>query len=87
MYLIEECCKCPFYDNGDDGYGAECQYPVNPSKLDGASLWGMCSGQIAKDCPLKIQDMYYYQNDGTLKIDYTHPTTTTVNLNELNKKE
>lgn len=32
-------------------------------------------------------NMYYYQNDGTLKIDYTRLTSTTVSLNELNKKE
>ena len=53
-YIIRECCSCPFYDNGDDGYGAECQYPVNPSKLEEMSSWGMCSGQIAKDCPLGL---------------------------------
>lgn len=52
-YSIKECCKCPFYDDGDDGCGAECQYPVNPSKLEDAGFWGMCSGEIAKDCPLK----------------------------------
>lgn len=31
-YTIDGCCDCPFYDNGDNGYGDHCQYPEKPSE-------------------------------------------------------
>ena len=87
LYTVKSCYRCPFYDNGDDTYGCHCQYPVNPSSIVESDDFHPYLEKIADDCPLKIQDTHYYQNDGTLKIDYTYPTSTTVSLNELNKKE
>ena len=51
-YVIRECGKCPFYNYGDDGCGDRCQYPKNPSKLEGSGVWGMEG--IAGDCPLSL---------------------------------
>lgn len=49
-YLIRSCDSCPFYDNGDGGYGNHCQYPVNPAKS--LSLYSETWKKVAEDCPL-----------------------------------
>ena len=49
-YIIESCECCPFYDDGDGGYGSQCQYPISPSAIVRTDF---NSEKIAEDCPLR----------------------------------